>query len=309
VVSKTILLTGIPRSGTTLACSLLNQLPATLALVEPMDMHAFSAASDATARHDFITHYQQHVRAQLLASKQVRALVIEGEESNTFASNSPNEKRKTVISGAADILVAKAFSHDFTLVIKHPNAFSALLPELTQAWPCYAIIRNPLAVLASWNSLDHPLSRGRAPMAEAFDQELVATLDVQDSDLDRQLVLINWYFARYLRYLPADHIIAYEALVASGGRALAALTPAALELEEHLTSRNSNRIYNSDFIDQAASKLIASPAGASWREFYSDADIAALADHFTAQPIDVTASDVTGKEVNLTSDKSDRDAR
>lgn len=32
----TVLVTGLPRSGTTLTCELLNQVPATLALDEPM---------------------------------------------------------------------------------------------------------------------------------------------------------------------------------------------------------------------------------------------------------------------------------
>src|SRR5690606_20511233 len=120
----------------------------------------------------------------------------------------------------------------------------ALLPELTQGWPCYAIVRNPLAVLASWHSLEHPLARGRAPMAEAFDPNLRSLLDAQPSDLDRQLVLLDWYFSRYQRYLPAGHIISYEQIVATGGSALSPLVAAAGKLAQPLTSRNTNRIYD-----------------------------------------------------------------
>ena len=37
-----LLLAGIPRSGTTLACALLNRLPNVAALPEPMDVTAFA---------------------------------------------------------------------------------------------------------------------------------------------------------------------------------------------------------------------------------------------------------------------------
>src|SRR5689334_16285425 len=39
---RDVLVTGLPRSGTTLTCHLLQKLPDTVALHEPMDFHKFS---------------------------------------------------------------------------------------------------------------------------------------------------------------------------------------------------------------------------------------------------------------------------
>ena len=50
------------------------------------------------------------------------------------------------------VQVRKPLSPDFNLAMKHPAAFTALLPELATRISCYAIVRNPLAALASWNS-------------------------------------------------------------------------------------------------------------------------------------------------------------
>jgi hypothetical protein len=45
---QTVLITGTPRSGTTLVCHLLNQLPDTVALNEPMQPRHFNDEPDAS---------------------------------------------------------------------------------------------------------------------------------------------------------------------------------------------------------------------------------------------------------------------
>ena len=48
----------------------------------------------------------------------------------------------------------------FDLVVKHNALFTALLPDLLSAFPVYGIVRNPLAVLASWNAVNLPVKQG-----------------------------------------------------------------------------------------------------------------------------------------------------
>ena len=54
----------------------------------------------------------------------------------------------------------------------------------------------------------------------------------------------NAYFDRYQKVLPRGHILRYEDIVRSGGRALEVIHPAAPELDEPLESKNLNSLYD-----------------------------------------------------------------
>ena len=267
-----VLLGGIPRSGTTLTCRLLNQVSNTLALVEPLDMNALLAASGPAGRAEFIRQFAAQIRRQVLAGEAVRVKALDGEQTNTFAADaSEGGKRKNIITGEVDASLGKAFTSEFLLLIKHPNAFAALLPELRSHFSVYMHVRSPLSILASWHSLDHPLSMGHAPMAESFDKALKATLAVEGDSLNRQIALLNWYFSRFLDYLPRTDIIRYEDVVASNGRQLANIVPAAAGLTADLQLRNRNPLYDDAFMVTAAERLLA--LGGAWQLFYSAQDI------------------------------------
>lgn len=274
MVRQNIILTGIPRSGTTLACHLLNQLPNALALVEPMNISELLEQPSAALRTDYINSFFANIRQQVLNEGQVEANVVAGEGTNTFNSEDSGARKPSLISKGVIGLTGQ-YKADFKLIVKHPNAFSALLPELTGSFSCYAIIRNPLSVLASWHSLDHPLSKGHAPMAEAFDDELRQTLNEEPDDLERQLLLLNWYYQQYAKYLNANNIIRYEDVISSNGTVLQSIHPAAVDLREGLTSRNSNVLYDTDFILQALERLKLNERHSCW-DFYTASELEAV---------------------------------
>ena len=276
-----IILTGIPRSGTTLSCALLNQLPDVLALVEPMDITLLLAQTDATARREYMTQYFSSVRCDLLNKGKVATNIVAEQGTNTFSdsrsdggsgSGISTGKRKASLIKRGTISRDKHYGKDFRLVIKHPNAFSALLPELSSAFTCFAIIRNPLSILASWHSLDHPLSRGHAPMAEAFDAVLQSQLDAESDDLNRQLILLDWFYRQYHEFLAADHIIRYEDVVKSSGRALQCIEPSAKNLQQSLSSKNSSSLYDSVFMSEAAARLRLNTSHGAWL-YYRPAEL------------------------------------
>ena len=63
-------------------------------------------------------------------------------------------------------------------------AFAALLGRLSERFECFAIVRNPLATLASWNSLDwFPLKDGHSPIGEKLDVDLAAALAKKPDDI------------------------------------------------------------------------------------------------------------------------------
>ena len=276
MVEQNIILTGIPRSGTTLVCHLLNQLSNVLALVEPMDIGELVQQQRAEGRNAYINSFFSSIRKQILNDGRVEAKVVSGSGTNTFNSGYVGARTPSLIShGVIDL--TERYSANFKLIVKHPNAFSALLPELSDQFSCYAVIRNPLSVLASWNSLDHPLSVGHAPMAEAFDERLRQALDAEPDDLERQLMLIDWYYQQYEKYLDAANIIRYEDVIASKGAVLSSIDPSAHDLRETLASRNSNALYNTDFMVQAFERLQLNSAHSCWR-FYKAGEIKGVFD-------------------------------
>ena len=81
-------------------------------------------------------------------------------------------------------------------------------------------MRNPLAVLASWQTVDLPVHRGRIPAGEALDRDLHRALEREPAVLGRQLVVLDWFFGRFHAHLDPANILRYEDVVESGGRAL-----------------------------------------------------------------------------------------
>lgn len=274
MVNHDVLLTGIPRSGTTLACSLLNRLPQVLALIEPMNMRELKAAGTDENRGQYIADYLTHIRRNALEQGIAPRKQLSGDGTNTFATATDGKRMSSIQS---DQLVAldKSLDENFTLIVKHPNAFAALLPVLSKRFGCIALVRNPLAVLASWNSLDHALSQGHAPMAEKLDPDLAKRLQQESEPSIRQLQLLDWYFDTFTRWLPATRVIRYEEIIATSGAALSVIDQSAQSLSDgrhgSLESQNASRLYNDpDVIRRSADLLLSDQDHASWKLYERD---------------------------------------
>ncbi len=286
MVSQDILLTGIPRSGTTLTCSLLNRLPDVLALIEPMDMRRLIAAGSDADRMRCIADYLAEVRDDAAERGIAPRKILEGDGTNTFSA-SAHEKRGSAIIGNETGPLERSLPPDFTLVVKHPNAFAALLPSLAQRFKCFALVRNPLSVIASWSSLDHPLRDGHAPMAEQFDPALAARLRQETGPLERQLALLDWYFDRFRRVLPTDHVLRYEDVIATSGAALAVIAASATTLPERpgldLRSQNVSQLYTDrSVITRAADRLLQDGSQHCW-SLYDHNSVIGLRESLLAQ--------------------------
>ena len=81
-------------------------------------------------------------------------------------------------------------------------------------------MRNPLSVLASWQTVDLPVHRGRIPAGEELDRDLHRVLEREPEVLGRQLIVLDWFFGRFHAHLNHQDIIRYEDVVESGGVAL-----------------------------------------------------------------------------------------
>jgi hypothetical protein len=272
---KDIILTGIPRSGTTLACYLLNQLPDTVALVEPMDVGSLCQIHDDGNRIVMITEFFSDQRKSARTTGKVLSKATEeGFIDNTFGRGmDANGLRKNLVQ-LRNVKIDKRLADNFQLIIKHPNAFTALLESLITRFPCFAIIRNPLAVLASLSSVNVPAHNGRTPIGESLDPMLSTILSKQQDRYMRQISLLSWYYEKYRRNLPETHIIRYEDIVSSSGRCLEVISPSAAELSQTLESRNKNAIYDAGLIYKLGTMLLSTKD--SFWDFYRREDIEQL---------------------------------
>lgn len=270
-----IILTGIARSGTTLACSLLNRLPQTVALHEPMNPAELVGLDLHTAFLDRVAAFFAEQRASLLASGTAVSLARDGRiPDNPFEPRAATTGLRPSTTPGGVVRFEKPLRPDFRLAIKHPNCFTAALAALKTRYPCFAFVRNPLAVLLSWSTIDAPVQQGRLPFGEAFDPALRDALAGEPDRIARQLAILAWYFDRYATLLPESHVIRYEDLVASRGRALAMIDPDAASLDEPLASRNSSSLYDPHLARHLASRLL--DAADSCRGPYTRADVEGL---------------------------------
>ena len=278
MVARNIILTGIPRSGSTLTCHLINLLPDCLALVEPLDMAQLVALKSAKKRTAFISSYFEQVREEVHSNNRVPIPILQGQTTNTF-SEQRTGGRTSVFTHTEWQPLNKSLTRHFTLLIKHPNAFSALLGELTTTFSCFALIRNPLAILASWDSLDHPLRDGHAPMAERFDPELKNKLYLCKSSIQRQMTLLDWYFRKYSTVLDKQHILRYEDLIDAPRAVLSCVSSNTRAIREELTNRNESNLYNARFVLDAAQMLLTDEANGCW-QFYEKQEVFDLSQRY-----------------------------
>ncbi len=282
-MNRNLIITGIPRSGSTLACSLLNRLPDVVALNETMNVGELLALPDAESRVRAIADYFAETRRTIDRTGKVPQLRVAGSEGNMFLPEA-STGRKSAKRGSAMVDVGKVLPAGYWLALKHLNAFAALLPELQQRFDCLALVRNPLATLASWHTLAHPMERGHMPVAEALDEGLAQRLAGIDEGRERRLALLDWYYRRFTDSLGAERIQRYEDIMATNGGCLAQVLPSASDLpivvREPLESRNESLLYGAAAEAKADAEALLEDRGhACWR-VYEQADVKALLGHY-----------------------------
>jgi hypothetical protein len=282
VADPCTMLTGLPRAGTTLACELLNRLPDVRALDEPMDPNELLRAAtrddgrslDAECVRAGVERFAAEQRRSILDRGVALTLHVNGRVLGARLSEARDgDGLRTAMARRSETPVAPPASRDFTLVIKHPVAFTALLPVLRERFPVVAIVRNPLSVLASWESVPFPHREGRLGLRPIVAPEVAGRLEAIEDRLERQVVLLNWFFECYAAALPRERVIRYEDVVASGGAALAPIAPGAGGLRVALESRNAASVYDRAHMREVGRRLLAQDG--AYRLFYTPEEVAA----------------------------------
>jgi hypothetical protein len=253
---------------------LLNACADTLALVEPFKVENLEAGGPEAAA-DQLARWLAEVRRSAVIEGRAPSLHRQGAlASNVIGSDRGHDglRKAEVVQGEVEL--HKPLSAAFTLVVKHNALFTALLPELQRRFPVYAVVRNPLAVLASWNSVDLPVNRGRIPAGERYAPQLAAQLDATPDRLQRQLRILDWFCAAYHRQVPPQRLIRYESLVGGLATPLRDMAAPGSWREATGVDTGQNRGYPPELLAGLAETLLASE-GAYWR-FYDRAEVEAL---------------------------------
>ena len=274
---STWLLSGIPRSGSSLCCRLVGQLPNAVALSEPIDNAVFHDTSEARLAAGRVLSFVAQARQRMLEEGVAPSVLVDGRVDDQMVAAGQGGAPRPPQGQRGLLRIAKPLDSRFRLVVKHNALFAALLEHLAPRLPCLALVRNPVAVLASWATVDLPVHRGRAPAAERFAPALRAALDRERDVLRRRVMVLDWFFSRYRSALPKERILRYEDVVEGGAELLrrslgvTAAAPAAT-----LANHNANALYQ----DVAPAPLLSAllSGGGAWSEFYTVDDCRSVAD-------------------------------
>ena len=284
-VVQTWLLCGIPRSGNGLCCRLADRLPDTVALSQPYHPHCTfegvrigslpRGPRDASVRlGEFAAKVRRQIREEGRApSHQVGGGLYDNIMGSERDADSGLRERR---GEWGSIAIDKPLSERFTLFMSQPAVFSALLPEAAERFACLALVRNPLSLLASWQTVNLPFNRGRIAGAEPYDPKLRRALDDEPDRLRRQLIILEWFFARYDAHLERRNVIRYEDLVESGGTVLFRRLGHERAEPVVLKSRNESVLYDEDRVDTLLDALLAS--GGAWTRFYRPSELEGAAE-------------------------------
>lgn len=261
---NTTLLTGIPRSGTTLICKLLSECPNVIALNEPISGQLFS---NREASLVMLSEQISLFRQSLLHHKKAPARTNYGTITDNAFGETEGQRKKEIIR--TEVYFDKPLNLNFKLVINHNAEFTLLLPELAEFYPITAIVRNPLDLLASWNSVDLPVSKGKVSKADRLLPTLCDRYLSKSDLLEKQLEILDWYFGQYKN--PAIiEVIRYEDVIGSHGKVLGGIAGDEISGWE-LVSKNKNKLYdtgNRTHLQQAILKY-----NGNWLSFYDKNDI------------------------------------
>lgn len=268
---RNIILTGIPRSGTTLACKILGEVENQIALNEPIAGEKFK---QGISGKKVIENAFSDFRTSLLKKGLAPVRAQNGKITDNAYSEEVGSRKKQL--QRTEVKFDKKLNPDFTLILKHCSEFSLILPQLQDDFECFAIVRNPLAVLASWNSVDVPVSRGKVAKSQILNPGFFEKLEEIKTLEDKQFFILDWYYSCY-DILPQTNVIPYESIIASNGAALSIISQKETISKSELSSKNQNHLYDkkamASYLD-----ILTSREG-SYLKYYSKEEIIQIAEN------------------------------
>ena len=208
---RNVILTGIPRSGTTLATALIDGLPDCVCLNEPRWQVLQDHKGNAEQLAHGLAEDFARIRAHLIAEHPVPdRRTAEGKAvTNFFSAGTRTNDHKI------GMFIRAGLTQDFTLAMKHNALYLSALPHLAHmsAFTIIAVIRNPVHTIASWRRLSLPVSSGHMPHAEIYWPTIKAIAQSGDEVLVKQVKLYDAICERLQERENTIHVLPYETLI------------------------------------------------------------------------------------------------
>lgn len=266
---KNILITGIPRSGTSLVSSLVAKNSDSVVFSEPdwlkeIRLESHNCKVFATNLSSMISILRSNVingiPLKLKYNKETLSI-----PSNYYLRN----KSDNLIIDKKEIEVVfdKHYAHN-PFYIKSNAQFTSCLNELIQTnkFKIFCIIRNPISCIMSWRSLNIPVSHGSMKVAEKYSNSFRDKTKNLQGLLRKQAAIIDWHYQIYTKYAEYIKIIKYEELVSNTKTIIERITDStALDIPE-LKSKNKSSNYNLEEVSLIVNQL--KKTGEFYKEFY-----------------------------------------
>lgn len=214
--TNTTLITGIPRSGTTLCCNLLNKCENVVALHEPIDPLKLSSNVAQQAVNE-VCEQVQNIRHSLETSRAIEHGNKAGIDIDNPIGQEIDENGLRKQQALRGLVTLPSINSGTQLFVKQNALFTALSNDLSKQYRMFAIVRNPIDVLLSWMTVNLPVNQGRLPAGEKYDVNLAESLK-RGTEFERQITIYKWFIERFQQ--ASLTIIRYEDIIATNGSVL-----------------------------------------------------------------------------------------
>ncbi|MBV8939849.1 MAG: hypothetical protein JO089_08455 [Alphaproteobacteria bacterium] len=231
-MTRNVLLTGIPRCGTTLLTAFYDRQADAAALNEPQWQYdAMMRLKDAVPAEDYVKWLigdLADIRRKLLHGVPLpeRRAADGTAVTNYYRAHAQDKESREVVSAVP--FTRAGLSQDFMLAVKHNGLYLGVLDALAASgeFTIVALVRHPVGAIASWNEVNVPIRQGRLPAAEGYWPEIGALAAAPMEILEKQVRLYDLLCARLLQHRQRIHLLRYEdflAMIRSRHSSLAAL--------------------------------------------------------------------------------------
>ena len=240
---KNIILTGVPRSGTSLLTKLISKQPNTLCFSEPSWIKEIRFEGQTAKQFTQALSLKLNtIREDIRKGNPIELTVKKG--TTQLPDNYYLRDKEGMTNLKQTISVFIEHSDDLLICVKANTIFTATLNKLIcdESWDIFAVIRDPLYVLMSWRSLNIPVSKGKIKIGELYSEYLRQAVLEKDL-LVRQVKILDWFYKTY--YQHNCQTIPYELLVDEPAKILSKITKTFC-ISQTLSSSNSSHRYDSN---------------------------------------------------------------
>jgi hypothetical protein len=213
-----VILTGLPRAGLTVVSALIDSLPDTVCLNAPWwQVDGAREMGNATAYSQWLKEDFAWKRQLLL--KQEAVTDARAADGAPLLDGTYDKRMVEHASGYPGTIpfTRPGLGENFTLAIKHHTPYTIALPELVALnhFKIIAVIRHPLDVISSWQTLNHSIAEGMLPIAEGYWPQVTRISESDGTALDRMAQIYEAFCQRYWELRDKIQIIKFEDVLAN----------------------------------------------------------------------------------------------